>query len=218
MFKQKFKEWIVMWFWLITMVWITWLAFAAFTWTTQSDVTSWNTLTATKWNDMLNNQNYLKQEVEWITHPDISWKMDTSWDTMAWEINMGTNKIVSLWTPTVWTDATNKTYVDWQIPDISWKMDTSWDTMAWVIDMGTNKISNLWTPTASTDAATKAYADSVSASGEWTYQISCGMAEYSGVIKFTCVRVNTIDWTTECRRNTGIMQSTNWSSCHANPW
>jgi len=79
---------------------------------------------------------------------------------MAWEINMNSNKITSLWTPTASTDATNKEYVDSKIVDTSNLVSKTWDTIAWEINMWTNKITSLWAPTASTDATNKEYVDS----------------------------------------------------------
>lgn len=110
---KKLKEWVLAWIWIwawfVLVGGITWIAYASYSWVTQSEVTSWDTLSASSWNDMLNNQNFLKQEVENI---DTTWFVTKAWDTMGGELSMGTNKITSLWTPTATTDAATKAYVD----------------------------------------------------------------------------------------------------------
>jgi hypothetical protein len=74
--------------------------------------------------------------------------------TMSGNLNMGTNKVTGLGTPTSNTDAATKAYADTMLP-------LAGGTMTGAIAMGTNKITGLGTPTVNTDAATKAYADAI---------------------------------------------------------
>jgi hypothetical protein len=77
-------------------------------------------------------------------------------DTMTGALNMTSNKITSLGTPTVTGDAANKQYVDNQIGNY---VSKTGDTMTAALNMSNNKITSLGTPTALGDAATKGYAD-----------------------------------------------------------
>lgn len=74
--------------------------------------------------------------------------------TMSGNLNMGTNKVTNLGTPTSSADAATKAYADTMLP-------LAGGTMTGAIAMGTNKITGLGTPTVNTDAATKAYADAI---------------------------------------------------------
>ncbi len=91
--------------------------------------------------------------------------------TMLGAINMGTNKITNLGTPTAGTDAATKTYADGVVSGYL-KADGS-VSMSGALAMGTNKITGLGTPTLSTDAATKAYVDlfgKLTSAQSWTLQ------------------------------------------------
>jgi hypothetical protein len=85
---------------------------------------------------------------------DLALKLSLSGGTMSGPINMGTNKITNLGTPTTSADAVTKAYADLALP-------LAGGTMTGAINMGTSKITNLGTPTVNTDAVTKAYADSL---------------------------------------------------------
>lgn len=101
---KKFKEGLLLWLGFMFMVWITSLSYAAFNWVTQTNVSDNDTLTASAWNNMIANQNYLKQETEK--------KLLKAGDSMSWELNMGSNKVTNLATPTANTDAATKAYAD----------------------------------------------------------------------------------------------------------
>ena len=75
---------------------------------------------------------------------------------MSGALNMGSNRITSLGTPSLNTDATTKTYVDTRDNLMVLKAG---DTMSGVLNMGSSKITSLATPTANTDAATKKFVD-----------------------------------------------------------
>jgi len=167
---QKLKDWILIWIWIIFVLNLNSLVYATYTWINQPNVVSGNTLTANVWNEMVGNQNYLKQEIENI---DTSNLVSKNGDTINGEINMNNNKITALAIPTATTDAANKAYVDW-----------------------------------------------VSATG-WQYQISCSDRNSNYRDSF-CIRINTLDWTTECkysRENYSLSDSNSrWIDCYWTPW
>jgi hypothetical protein len=92
------KHGVIMWlsFLGVILIGVTYWA-----WTSMSTVSSWDPLTASNWNSMVGNINHLNDN-----------KLDTSWATASWVLNMGTNKIIGLATPTANTDAATKAYVD----------------------------------------------------------------------------------------------------------
>jgi hypothetical protein len=90
-------------------------------------------------------------------------------------VSLNSQKITNLATPTLTTDAANKSYVDgktWtasQITDFTsavtaFRLD-QFATPSANVSIGGFKITNLGTPTASADAATKAYVDSAITAG-----------------------------------------------------
>ncbi|EKD65925.1 MAG: hypothetical protein ACD_49C00074G0002 [uncultured bacterium (gcode 4)] len=74
---SKIGNWLLIWIWIVLSIWIFGIIYAAYTWTTQAPVSAGSPLTATAWNDMLNNLNYLKQET-WKLWTLSSGKMCTS--------------------------------------------------------------------------------------------------------------------------------------------
>lgn len=50
---NKLKDGILMGFWILFVIWLAGISYAAFTTFTALETTSWQTLTATKWNDMV---------------------------------------------------------------------------------------------------------------------------------------------------------------------
>lgn len=61
---KQLKNGIIHGLWFALVLSLVWIVYANFTWVIQNDVSSWDNLTATSWNDVINNQNYLKKEVE----------------------------------------------------------------------------------------------------------------------------------------------------------
>ena len=84
---------------------------------------------------------------------------------MTGRLNMGSNKIVSLSTPTTNTDAATKKYVDDKVSAVpsadlsNYLKKDGTVAMTGRLNMGSNKIVSLSTPTTNTDAATKKYVD-----------------------------------------------------------
>jgi hypothetical protein len=76
--------------------------------------------------------------------------------TFTTALSMSSNKITSLATPTVGTDAANKQYVDDQA---ALKLSLSGGTMSGALAMGGKAITNLLNPVNAQDAATKKYVD-----------------------------------------------------------
>ena len=82
--------------------------------------------------------------------------LDTTGGNLTGQLDMQTNKIVNLGTPTANTDAVTKQYVD---DADNLKLNLAGGTMSGDIAMGTNKVTGLGTPSANDDAATKTYVD-----------------------------------------------------------
>ena len=84
---------------------------------------------------------------------------------MTGRLNMGSNKIVSLSTPTTNTDAATTKYVDDKVSAVpsadlsNYLKKDGTVAMTGRLNMGSNKIVSLSTPTTNTDAATKKYVD-----------------------------------------------------------
>ena len=104
--------------------------------------------------DLNDNNNQLL----YATQETVNRRVDSTGGTMTGELDMSTNKIVNLGTPTANADAATKAYVD---TADALKVAKAGDTMSGALAMGSNKITGLGTPTASADAATKGYVDGV---------------------------------------------------------
>lgn len=87
------KKSIVGWFFFWLTALIVWVTYASFTWSWQNDVNSWDTLSANSWNELLNNQNYLKQEVEGLMNTNVP-----PWAIMAFNSSI---------CPSGWTELTS---------------------------------------------------------------------------------------------------------------
>ncbi len=158
-------------------------------------------------------------------------------------LNMNSNKITSLGTPTANTDAANKTYVDGKFgaqTNGNWcrsngtqvicdqTAPSATDKVAKAGDTMTGALTLPGTPTANNHAATKAYVDSVAAAaGGGQYQISCSGDGGSTSISGYCIRINTSTGTTECRYRKNTMAAgsvgTGWAACDgysgsSTPW
>jgi hypothetical protein len=105
------------------------------------------------------NKKYVDSEISNLASKKLSL---SGQETMTGFLDMGSNKITNLATPTNNPDAANKVYVDSEISNLaSKKLSLSGqETMTGSIDMGSNKITNLATPTINNDAANKVYVDS----------------------------------------------------------
>lgn len=88
-------------------------------------------------------------------------RLDGTNSPMTGTFSMGNFKISSLGTPTVSTDAANKSYVDGLISGLStvYIARNGSNSPSTDISWASHKITNLATPTLSTDAANKAYVD-----------------------------------------------------------
>ena len=82
--------------------------------------------------------------------------------TFTTALSMSSNKITSLATPTVGTDAANKQYVDDQA---ALKLSLSGGTMSGALAMGGKAITGVLDPVNAQDAVTKAYVDALDARG-----------------------------------------------------
>ena len=84
----------------------------------------------------------------------IATKLALAGGTMTGAIAMGTNKITGLGTPTVGTDAANKTYADT-------KLSLSGGTMTGNITLGSNSATSTATPTTDDELTRKGYVDGI---------------------------------------------------------
>ena len=121
--------------------------------------------------------------------------LDSTGGTLSGTLDMSSNKIINLGTPTAGTDAATKDYADLKVAKAGdtmtglltlsgnptannhaatktyvdsadqLKLDLAGGTMTGSIAMGGSKITGLGTPTDASDAATKAYIDGVAVSG-----------------------------------------------------
>ena len=88
----------------------------------------------------------------------IAAKLPLAGGTMTGDIDMGSQKITTTYTPVNVADLTNKTYVDTQD---SLRLPLTGGTMAGAIAMSNNTISGLPNPTANDHVANKAYTDAI---------------------------------------------------------
>lgn len=93
-FLSKISNWFIFWIGFILSIWLFSIIYAAFTWTTQTPVSSGSPLTSAIWNDMINNMSYLKENVEtklvtnwngsaltWLTKTQVwLWNVDNTAD------------------------------------------------------------------------------------------------------------------------------------------
>lgn len=86
-------------------------------------------------------------------------KLPLAGGTMSGVLDMGTQKITDLATPTANTDAVTKAYADTKLP-------LAGGTLTGALALSNNKITGLGTPVAGADATTKTYVDGILTSGE----------------------------------------------------
>lgn len=94
-------------------------------------------------------------------------KLPLTGGTLTGNLNLNNHKIINLPTPTLNTDATNKSYVDGLYTNLESEIVTTaaqylplkGGTMTGVLDMGNNYIENLEDPQSNDQAANKGYVD-----------------------------------------------------------
>lgn len=122
--KQNIKSWLIQWLTILFVLSIGWIGYAAFTTFTALESTSWDTLTATKWNDMVDavKDEYSTGEIltnkVWIDGKPIYRKVVTCNETVSANQD---NYIV------VWDNAPTNvdTGIDVNVIGIDWD-DTGW--------------------------------------------------------------------------------------------
>lgn len=119
-FWKKFIDGIYQWLGIITVLGLSALTYASYTWVNQSNLNTWDVVTAQTWNNVINNQNFLKQEVDT--------KFAKTGGTLSGILNMGDNKITNLATPTANTDAVTKAYADSVVASWGWLYQMSCST------------------------------------------------------------------------------------------
>lgn len=109
---KKIMDWVYHGLGFIAVLFFFSLAYAGYTWVNQSNLNTWDVVTAQTWNNVINNQNFLKQEVD-------TKFAKTGW-TLSGILNMWDNKITNLATPTANTDAVTKAYADSVVASWGW--------------------------------------------------------------------------------------------------
>ena len=89
---------------------------------------------------------------------NLAGKLSLSGGSMTGVLDMNSQKITNLATPTASTDGANKAYVDLKLP-------LAGGTLTGQLSMSNQKITDLGTPTNTTDATTKAYVDAILTNG-----------------------------------------------------
>lgn len=93
-FTKKIFDWFAIWIWFLLIIWFVWITYAA--WTTMTNVTTWDPLTATSWNNLLWNVEILKTNTTWITSvwgnvwvwvPTATEKLDVAWTVKATKVD-----------------------------------------------------------------------------------------------------------------------------------
>ncbi len=75
-YLERYMKWLSIWLWILTILWITWVAYWAYV--TLSSVSTWDPLTASNYNQLIENVSVLKSTVDWIW----SWVIPV-WAVMA---------------------------------------------------------------------------------------------------------------------------------------
>lgn len=209
MILEKIKDWILFWIWFILILLISAISYAAYSWIVVENVSVWDVLTIDNWNNVLNNQNYLKQEIESIN-------ANTIVDTKLTELE------VDAFVSNNWYDTTPDTIADdWiiqeneiqqnslddsEIEDNSLTAASLAPNSVWnseLIDSPAFTNPTAATPTASNHIATKWYVDS---------SISTSWGSSKGL--FWVCKVSDNYWSTSCSAVSPCSCSS-WVSCPA---
>lgn len=117
----------------------------------------------------------------WATLDPLKYTLDTLTPPAA-SLNLNSQKIINLATPTLSTDASTKGYIDTKTLDTFAAPTAS-------LSLNSQKITNLATPTLSTDATTKAYVDSL---GQST---AAGISGKGSVVAVSTTNITTLSGT-----------------------
>jgi hypothetical protein len=112
---SKIGNWLLVSIWFTLWIWIIGLVYA-YTWTIQTDVWAWSWLTASAWNDTLNNIRYLKESVD----SKVSSQWITSWSNISY----------NWWNVWIWITPTSKLQVNWDLKvwwQIYWRISNEWE-------------------------------------------------------------------------------------------
>lgn len=149
---QKFKEWVYIGLWFLFTIWLWGIIFAAWTWSTTSPTSitwdtslfsnAWNTLTAAKWNEVVNKINNISTTVPQWTNVDLNDTTTTydKWCLRRWErVN---NADSCSWT-TWWLRN-----VDLVSRDLTWLYYVEWVNNYKVSYTNKKYMCQWWSPTA----------------------------------------------------------------------
>lgn len=71
---KQIKKWMLQWFWILLVVWLAWVSYAAFTWIAWLAVSSWDTLTAQKWTNLVDAVDDQYSTSETLTNKTWLWQ------------------------------------------------------------------------------------------------------------------------------------------------
>jgi len=126
---NKLKDWALFWIWFLIILWIS------NAWVNLWEVSSWDSLTSTIWNDLVWKINENGNKLEWLSN--TWWKLTMNWviESTIWWIKFpdGTTQT----TATIWTTDTNAgticsvwEYLDWDGTCKAERYNSTYDTEA----------------------------------------------------------------------------------------
>lgn len=146
MIKKDIKSWLIQWITILLVLSLWAVSYAAFTNFTSLQATSWETLTSTKWNDMVDavQDEYLTNWTEVVTNKTWDWKpvyrkvlTYTSWSNSNW-LNLNSSWLFS--------NADNCKIVQHVIYRSDWR-NTTWEQNT-ILDTDIKKdCSSIWMQT-----------------------------------------------------------------------
>lgn len=74
---KNINKWILQWLWILTVFVLSWVSYAA--WTSLQDETTWTTITATKWNAIIDRLNSIDQKSIATAWVNFDWTTCTWW-------------------------------------------------------------------------------------------------------------------------------------------
>ena len=117
-YKEKFIWWIISWLWITLVIWISWIAYWAYV-AISSDVNPWDSLSASLFNNVLENQRVLKSDYETLIST-VSWLSNVpAWAVMAFNLS----SCPTWWISANWWNGT---------PDLRGEFVRWWDNGRWV--------------------------------------------------------------------------------------
>ncbi len=119
-YKEKFIWWIVSWLWILLTIWLWGVVYWAYV--SMTNVTSWTPLTASSYNQLIDNVTALKNTVDWLSNIPVGfiWSFNLSTCPSGWIAADGTNSTPDLrWQFLRWIN----TFDWWTTTRADWNQD-----------------------------------------------------------------------------------------------